>query len=337
MPSVQDVQLMIVDETTYGTPVTVTRSYEPKAGDGLDYRPNRKQGEGLRVGAIGPHRDRRVTPNYDYGGPFNFEPISKSYGYLINKLTGGTPTHTVVSGAVYQTVHTLGGVLKPFTLQHGIPRLQADGSAVVDPFTYTGCTVPSFGFSIDNADILQLRLDVDARDMSLVTALGTPSRPSGANLFSFAGAALYGGTYVAPGATTLATGATPLANITNWSMDCTRNADVSRFLADNAGRKSIPVPGLAGVTGTIGIEYSDVVYRDAFLADTDLTLVVNFEAATLATGKETMQFCIANFRLDGELPKPTGEINKASCNFTALENGTNPLLQIVQRTLDTAI
>ncbi|MBK7823371.1 MAG: hypothetical protein IPJ61_20510 [Tessaracoccus sp.] len=337
MASVQDVQFMIGDETTFGTPVTVTRSYEPKSGDGMEYRPNRKQGEGLRVGAVGPIRDRRVTPNFDYGGPFNLEPVSKSYGYMINKLCGGTATHTVVSGAVYQTVHTLGGPLKPFTMQHGIPRLSADGSAVVDPFTYTGCTVPTFGFSMDNADILQLRLDVDARDLSLATGLATPNRPTGANLFSFAGASLYGGTYAQATNTALATGATPLANITNWSMDVTRNADVSRFLAGNGGRKSIPVPGLAAVTGTIGIEYSDTVYRDAFLADTDLTLVVNFEAATLATGKETIQFAIANFRLDGELPKPTGEINKASCNYTALENGTNPLLQIMQRTLDTAI
>ena len=44
-----------------------------------------------------------------------------------------------------------------------------------------------------------------------------------------------------------------------------------------------------------------------------------------------------NFRLDGELPKPNAEVTTASCNFTALENDTNPLLQIVQRTLDTTL
>lgn len=327
---------MFGDETTYGTPVVVNRSYEPKSGDGMDYRPNRKQGEGLRVGAVGPTNDRRTTPNFDYGGAFNFEPVSKSYGWMINKLCGGTPTHQVVSGAVYQTVHTLGGALKSFTMQHGVPRVQDDGSAVVDPFTFTGCTVPAFGFSIDNADILQMRLDVDARDMSVATALGTPSRPSGANLFSFAGAALYGGTYTPPTATALASGTTPLAKVTSWGMDVTRNADVSRFFMGQGGRKDIPIPGLAGVTGSIGMEYA-TTYRDALLADSDLTLVATFEAETLAVGKATMQFCIANFRLDGELPKPTGEVNRVTMAYTALENRVNPLLQIVQRTLDTAI
>ena len=35
--------------------------------------------------------------------------------------------------------------------------------------------------------------------------------------------------------------------------------------------------------GVLGIEYSDTVYRDAYLADTDLVLVANFQSA-LITG-----------------------------------------------------
>ena len=50
-----------------------------------------------------------------------------------------------------------------------------------------------------------------------------------------------------------------------------------------------------------------------------------------------MQIDIANFRLDGELPKPNAEVTTASCNFAALENDTNPLLQIIQRSLDTTL
>ena len=342
MATVLDAQFGIKAESTYGTPVTVDRFHELMPGDGFDYRPNRVQGSGLRVGAIGPRANRRVTPNGDYGGSFNLEVLSKGFGVLLNLMCGGTPTNTVVSGTTYQVVHTLGGVLKPFTGQLGVPRIQADGSAVVDPFTATGCTIPSWGLSLDNADILKLKIDVDARDMSTATALATASYPTGSvahpvALFSFAGAALYGGAYTAATTTALAIGGTPLANITNFSMDVTRNADVARFLAGAGGKKAIPIPGLAGVTGTLGIEYSDTVYRDAFLADTDLTLVANFTAGTLSTGLETFQVAIPNIRLDGELPKPTGETTKATCNFTALENLTNPLLQLIQRTSDTTL
>lgn len=338
MASVLDAQFGVATESTYGTPVTVTRFYELNPGDGFDYRPNRVQGTGLRVGAIGPRSARRVTPNGDYGGTFNFEVLSKSFGLLWWYLTGGTvPTPTLVSGSTYQVVHTLSAGFRMFTGQLGVPRINSDGSATVDAFTATGCVIPGWGLTMDNSDILKLRTDIDARDMSTATALATASYPTAPNLFSFAGAALYGGTYTAPTSTALASGGTQLANITSFSMDVARNADVSRYLAGAAGKKAIPIPGLAAVTGSLGIEYSDTVYRDAFLADTDLTLVANFTAGALSTGSETVQVCLARIRLDGELPKPTGDTTKATCNFTALEDGTNPLLQIVQRTADSSL
>lgn len=336
MASVLDAQFGIIDEVTYGTPLTPTRFYEISSGDGFDYRPNRVQGNGMRVGAVGARKARRVTPNGDYGGSFNLDVLSKGFGLLINKMMGGTPSNTTITGG-YQVNHILGGALKPFTGQLGVPRIQTDGSTVIDPLTATGCTIPSFGFSMDNADILKLKFDIDARDLATATALATASYPAASNQFSFAGAFLYGGTYTAPTTTALGIGGTALANITSWNMDVTRNADVGRFLAGQGGKKSIPIPGQAAATGTLGIEYSDTVYRDGYLADTDLTLVVKFEAGALSSNKETIQFEVANFRLEGELPKPTGDTTKASCNWTALENDVNPLLQIVQRTADTAL
>lgn len=337
MTTVLDAQFGMAAESAYGTPVTVTRFYDPSPGDGFDYRPNRVQGSGLHYGSRGPRRARRVTPNFDFGGAFNFDVLSKGFGLLLNHMCGGTASHAVVAGAVYQTVHTLGGALKPFTSQLNVPKIQADGSTVDAPLTATGCVIPSFGLAMDNADILKLKIDVDARDLSTATAKATASYPSGANLFTFAGAALYSGTFTAATTTALGQGSSALANITNFSMDVSRNADVSRFLAGNAGKKSIPIPGQAAVTGTLGIEYSDDVFRDAYLADSDLVLVANFEAATLTTGKETVQVELAGIRLEGELPKPSGETTKMSCNFTALEDDTNALLRIIQRTLDTAI
>jgi len=338
MSSVLDYQLMLGDESTYGTPVTVTRGFEHKPGDGMDFRPNRVQGESLRPGQVGDRRSRRATPNFDYGGSFNTEVLSRGFGYLLNKLMGGTPANTVVSGAVYQVNHILGGVLKPFTMQQGIPRIGVDGSTTIDPMTYNGCVVPSWGLSMDNAGLLQLKFDVDARDMLTATALATYSGPpTTAGLFSFAGASVFGGTYTPATTTALATGGTALANVTNWSLEVARNANISRFVFGTGGRKNIPVPGIAAVTGTVGIEYTDVVYRDGYLADTDLTLVLNFEAETLSVGKATLQVAVANLRLEGELPKPNADVTVASCNFKALENDTNPLLAISQRTLDTAL
>lgn len=340
--SVLDAQWAITPETNYGTKVVPSTSngrfYEVQPGDGIDFRPNRVQDAGLRPGAVGPRRSRRSTPNGDYGGTFNHLMLGRGAGMLLNHMFG-TSAVTLVSGTTYQHNHTLGGALKPFTGQLGVPRIEDDGSAVVDPFTVFGCVIPSFGFSLDNAANLMMRYDVDAKDMDTTTALATFGPPSGTLApYTFAGAALYGGTYTAPTTTALPSAATLLANITNFSLDVSRNADVADYRANGTGRKSIPIPGLAAVTGTLGIVYDDTVYRDAFLNDTDLTLVAKFEnAQSLSTGVETLVLALANLRLEGELPKPSGETTKASCNFTALENGTNPLLQAVQRTADAAL
>ena len=337
MPSVLDAQFGLAAESTYGTAVTVSRFYEIQAGDGFEYRPNRVQGSGLRPGRLGPRRDRRVTPNADAGGSVNLEVLSKGFGLLLNLAMGGTPSNTVVSGSTRQVVHTLGGPLKPFTGQLGVPRLNADGSTTVDPLTALGCVIPSFGLAMDATDLLKLKVDIDAREIKTDVALATASYPADASLFSFAGAALYSGTYTAPTTTALASGSAQLANVASLSVDVARNADVSRFLMGSAGKKSIPVPAQAEVTGTMEVEYDSVDFRDAHLADSDLTLVGTFTAGPLSTGLETLQIVLPCIRLEGELPKPSGETPKMSCNFTALEDGTNPLLMIVQRTADAAL
>lgn len=342
MASVLDAQWAIAPQTDYTTQLTPTtangRFFEVNAGDGFDYRPNRVQDAGMRPGAVGPRSKRRTTPNGDFGATFNHAVLSRGFGMLINMLTGGTPAVTLVAGTTYQHNFTLGGPLKPFTGQLGVPRMQSDGSTIVDPFTAVGCTIPSFGFSLDNADILKMKYDVDAREMNTSTALATYGDPAGTrNLFSFAGASLYGGTFTAATTTALPSAATALANVLGFSLDVSRNADVSDYRAGNGGKKNIPIPGLAAATGTLPIVYSDQVYRDGFLADTDLTLVAKFEGQALSTGLETVVIALANIRLEGELPKPTGENTKASCNFTALENDTNPLLSISMRTADSAL
>lgn len=336
MPTVLDAQFGIGAETTYGTAVTVSRFYEIQAGDGFDFKPNRVQGAGLRPGRLGPRRDRRVTPNLDAGGSINLEVLSSGFGLLFNLLMG-TSTNTTVAGDTRHVVHTLTSPLKPFTAQLGVPRLQADGSTVIDPLTMPGCVAPSWGLQMDNADILKLKVDLDGREILTGTALATASYPSAGNLFTFASAAIFGPPYTAPSATSFAIGGTQLANVSSLTVDVARNADVSRFLMGSGGKKSIPVPAQADVTGTLAIEYSDTVYRNAYLADSDLTLVANFTAGPLASGTETLQIVVPCLRLDGELPKPSGETPKMSCNFVALEDGTNPLLLIVQRTADTAL
>lgn len=334
MPSVLDAQMGIASEATYNTPVTVTRFYRPSNGDGLEFRPNRVQGLNLRPGQVGHRGDMRVTPNGDHGGPFNLEVLSKGYGLLWEKLLGQSVS-TLVSGSTYQQNHTLGGPLKPFTLQHAVPQLQPAGDTQLKARTYSGCVAPSWGLQMDTNGILRLKMDVDAKSLSEGTALATFTEPSAPrNLFSFAGAAVYSGAFTAPTATALAVGATQVAAATSWSLDVNRNADVADW---RMGGKSIPIPGIAAVTGGLGLVYNADTFVSAFLADTPFSLVLNFEAGTLDVGKETVQVILPEIRLNGEMPKSTGAKPVMAATYEALENGTNPLLMVCCRTADTAL
>ena len=334
MPSVLDAQMGIANEVTYNTPVAVNRFYRPATGDGLDYRPNRVQGLNLRPGQVGHQGAMRVTPNGDYGGSFNLEVLSKGYGLLWEKLLGQSVS-TLVSGSTYQQNHTLGGPLKPFTLQHAIPQLLPAGDASLKAFTYAGCVAPSWGLAMDTNGILRLKADIDAKSLSSVTALATFAQPAAPlNLFSFAGAAVYSGSFTAPTANALAIGATQVASVTSWSLDVTRNADVADW---RMGGKSIPSPGIAAVTGALGLMYDADTFVDAFRADTPFALVLNFEAGALGVGKETVQVVLPEIRMGGSLPKTPNAKPVLSATYEALENGVNPLLMVCCRTADTAL
>ena len=335
MSSILDASLTFALETTYGTKVVTSRALE-HVSEGLDFKPKRVQGQGLRSGTRVARAARRVTPTYEGGGPFEVEALSKSQGLMWQWLMGSGAS-ALVSAGVYQQVFTLADALSAATLQKGVPRLQADGSATIDPITFAGCVATSFELS-GGQELVKVSADVDAQAVDTATAYATPSYSTGANLFHFAGAALYSGALTAPTATALASGATALANVTDWSVKVDRSAKADRYLFGNAGKKSRPVPGEPKIGGKLGIEYSDVVFRDAFLTDADMSLVITYTAGALTTGLETLQVVIPDIRLEGELPKTSGDLVKMSCNFTGLDNLTAAQpLWIVTRTSDTAL
>ncbi len=336
MVSILDASVGFALESVYDTGVTVARWLEYKS-EGLDFKPKRKQGQGLRVGARVARAGRRVTTFQDAGGPVEFEALSKGQGLMWQALMGAGAS-TLVSAATYQQVFTLGDLLQPVTIQKGVPRLNlTDGSVTIDPITFTGCVATDFELT-GGQDILNVKTNWDARSVATATAYATPSFSTGANLFSFAGASLYSGTFTAPTTTALASAATPLANVTAWSCKVDRGATKERAFFGGAGKKAKPVAGEQKPTGKLDIEYTDIVFRDAFMADTDMTLLITYTAGALGVGTETLQIAIPDIRLEGELPKASGDIPKMSCTFTGLDGLTAAQpLWIVARTADAAL
>lgn len=336
MASNQDFSLAIGVESTFKTGVTPTRAYEI-TDESLDWNPTRKQGQGLRVGSRVARSSRRVTPIADGGGDISIECVSKGMGLLLQACFG-TAVSTLVSGSTYQQVFTLGDTPSSLTIQKGVVQ---DGGTV-DPITFLGCMVDSFEFGFANADIATLKTTIDAADMSTATAYTSvtslyPTEPN--NLFHFANASLSMGTLTAPTTTALGSGATPTANIRDCTVSVNNNLTNNKFNFGGAGRKAKQNRGIRVPTGKMTIQYDSTTYRDLFIADSPMNLVLNYTAGALSTGLETLQVIVPEIKFDGELPKANGtDLITVPMSFTGLDNLTaaQPIWAVL-RTADTAL
>lgn len=335
MTTQQDCSLGFLKESVYGTAVTVSRWLEYASDPEFNYLPNRVQGAGQRAGQRVDRTNRRVTTTSEAGGSVEVEMLSKGLGTFL-ELCLGAGASTLVSGTTYQQVFTLSDTPPSATFQVGVVR----DATTVAADTYLGCAVDSFEFTGDHGGILKLKATLDARAVDTAIAYAAPSYPtaSATNLFHFANAAIYSGALTAPTATALAAGATELGNVRSWSVAVARNLGKSTVFGDQ-GKKRKVYPGKPGITGKLEVEYVDATFRDAYLADTPMSLVVTYEAGALSSGKETIQIVIPELKFDGEMPKPNGaELVVSTMAFTGLDNATAAQpIWVVMRTSDAAL
>jgi hypothetical protein len=335
MASFQDASIGFGTETTFGTPVTPTRWLE-FTSETFDLKKTIKQGVGLRVGSRVARSGRRVVVTREAGGSVELEAISKGLGLWLQNLIGSGAS-TLVSASTYQQVFTLADAMPMFTLQRGLPRV--DGT--VAAHTFSGCTVNSVEFDFPSADLVKIKADIDARDLSTAAAYTTPTYAVGASLFGFAGATITTGTLTAPTTTALASSPTTLANVRGGSVKIDHKLAQNRFNAGGAGLKSRQSVGLREVSGKLTIEHDNTFdFVAAINAETPMNLIFTWTTPTaLSTGFETLQIVIPEVKLDGTLPKSNGsDLITHDVTFQGLDNLTAAQpIWVVVRTSDAAL
>jgi hypothetical protein len=338
MANTQDCSVGIGVESTYATTVTPTRWFEFLDED-LQYMPMRKQGKGMRVGGRLARSGRRVTTGLEAEGSLELECVSKGLGLLL-KAALGNGVSTLVSGTTYQQNFTLGDVLDALTVQKAVVR--EDGT--VDPYTFGGMVVSDWEISAQQDEIVTAKFGFDGSGaFSTATSYASPSYPTTPSLFTFTHGAITSGTFTAPTTTTLASAATTLANVTEFSIQGDNKLTGGQRAFGSAGKRATkPRPGdrSDGVKGKIKTIYTDVVARDAARDDTDLALVLTFTSTeALSTGFAQMQIAIPCVRLEPTTPNHnSGEVVEVDYDFTVLDNLTaaQPLWVII-RTADSAL
>ena len=342
-----DVQLGIKKQTDFDTPATVDQFVEVLPDVAFNRSMTTLQSRALRAGSRVPRAARRLVGKDGGSANVPLEAPLKGLGVWLEAAFGEV-TNTAVTGATgaFQQVHTpaTGDPIDVYTLQLGIPAIGAEAAS---PLTLNSGWCRSITFDAQAGEILKVTTEWGAKEIVTDTALATASYPASNDLFTYChGAITLGGTLTAPTTTALASSTgTPAANVVDFNLkyDQGLSADDDGMALGGACKVvRPPVLGESAITGTMTVEYSDNVLRDAYMNQTDLALVLDFEhTTTIGTGTPVpayLQIVVPVINLDGELPKPNGTPIRMSMGFTGLDGlaaSTKPIY-VVYRTTDTA-
>lgn len=324
-------------ESTYGTYVAPNRAFEFD-DEGLDFTPNWKDGQGLRVGAYTDLDYRSVETTRQGAGPVTIGAQTKGMGLLLDAAHGSS-TSTLVSGSTYQQVHQFGAAPASLCIQKGTPQTTA---GTVDALSFLGCMVDEWSFDGAGDDVPKFTFGFDIRDIDSLQPFAALTYPTllPTSLYSFEHAAAgYGGTLTPPTTTALATGPTAATNFRDFKFTVKNNL-VRRPNIGLAGLTAKPQVGRRMVEGSFTAEYENMT---SFLADyranTSRPLMVTYTSAeALSTGFATLQFAFTAIKLRSAVPIANGdEIVTVEHKFKAFGTASAPALYTVLRTSDTAI
>lgn len=247
-----DHQLGIVNETTYGTPVTVTEFYEYES-ENIQETYGRTEGDPLRVGS-GFMRNDRFTP-YIGGaaGTIQMTAMTKGFAYWLNHMMGDA---VVTTGPAETTVYTHtaseGELLgESFTCQINRPF---HPSGTNQAFTYSGGKIAKWTLSNSVEGNLLLDLDCDFQTFATNVALASASYPTGMEPFAWTkGVITIGGSDY---------------DVTEFSLEVDNGLAVDRRQIRGNPLKKEPTSSRRSASFSISADFDSLTQRNRAAADT---------------------------------------------------------------------
>lgn len=326
-----DAQLMVAQESTWGTAVTVTRALEFNT-ESLKFEPTWLEPVGLRAGTKFKRVSRIRQSRKSASGDVEMDLATLGMGLLVKHMLGSavtTPTQVAATTA-YEQVHTPGGFLGlGLTTQVGRPE---PSSGTVQPFTYSGCKVSGWEFMCEDNATPSLTLSLVGRQETTATALATASYLAGSSVFDFSQATLkLGGTpATASGETTITGGTAVAAVVRSISVAGANPMAEERFGLGNAGLRSQPLENdIPTITGSLNAEFAKAELYDVFQNNTTTALQFDLTGEAIDTENFLFSIILPAVKLKAAAPSVSGpDIVQMSTDFEAYSNETDPVIQI---------
>lgn len=313
-------QVGIAEESTYGTPVTVTRFYEFNS-EGIKPEIAKVYSRGLRAARF-QRSDRVKTYLRGAAGPIEMDVLNKGFGLWFkhalgqNTVTGAgaNRTHTCIPDANAQQGKSL-------TVQVGRP----DSTGTVRPFTYEGGKITGFELRWALGEPVKFVPTLDFENYLTATALAAASYP--ATQEAFVGE---------EGALTIA--GTPIAVVKSAVIKYQAGLKVDRRGLGNTKREPL-ANAEAMIEISVDAEFDDLTQHAALLAGTQVAVVLTATTATvipttavpfsLAVNIDAAEYTAVDANVSGP------DVLPETFTLKGLDNGVDPPIEIVYVTNDT--
>ncbi|HEY0249707.1 MAG TPA: phage tail tube protein [Gryllotalpicola sp.] len=317
-----DCSIGFAKEATYGT-YTAPDHYTEFTAEDFDYNPTFVQGAGMRVGTKFDAADRDIVTKIEANGSMTVESLSKGLGALFEAALGTAVSTKIDETDAYQQLITpaANDFLPSYTVQKGIPLLGGG----IQAQTFLGAVCSGFDLTVGNAAIPTIKFSFLGREFVTSEAYAAASYPAGIEELTFVGGSIaVGGTVVPPTATALATGGTQVANIREVSATYDNGLDGNGFNLGGQGRRTRkPALGKRTLTGSLTAEYDSNDFRDAYLSQEQMSLLLEFQGITEIDTDivPTLQLVIPAIKLRGQVPQANaGDVVAQTIPFTTFFN-----------------
>lgn len=314
-------QVGVVNESVYGTPVTVTKFYD-FTSESMTREQERMESASLRAQSRVITTDNWALGAVNVSGDIEMELRPKGHGFWWQHAIGTVVTSQPSAGpnpTVYLHTFVPAALPTSFTLQVNKPDV-TDTNQV---FTYHGCRISEWSLDCGVGDFAHMTMSMIGEDEDTATGLAVASYPSANKALTWV-----------QGTITVAGGATDIKSV---SLKGANNLTDDRYFLGNVLRKQPLENALREYTGTFETEFSGLTNYNRFIAGTEAEIVLLFRGLLISTTYYYETKITLNVRFDGETPKVGGpEIVMQTLPFKVVNNGTTSI-KVEYQTTDVTI
>ena len=334
-------------ETIVGTQVTVDKFWE-MLPETIQWNPTWLESAGMKAGQGYKRVTRTLVSRVSVNGDGSFECADKGMGLLWRHALGGGIGPTVIGATTAFDSYHVPGAKTALGLTIQVGRPQTD--ATVRPFTYRGCKIVSWTFSLSDNAFATIAITIDGWQEDTATALATATFAATAGVFTFADVGpATGGSFTLGGTPTTAAGKTTIAGGVAVQTLC-RGITITGatpmrgegYGLGNNGVKSNQIEnGIPTVTGSLDAEFTQrTEIYDIFKANTTTALQLDMAHGDAGSANPfRLGFILPAIKLkDANVNVGGPDVLPQQVNFEAYDDGTtNPVIQVRQVSTDTTL